>query len=455
MASNPIVLTSNLIPDLKPNIGALANVYTNPDPVRRDPTIENEDGTFTIPTYERTVIDIPDDFDWSMYGRAGPTLRYFNRVRTGEIEYDPNNDVVDESTLTDPTDPNAPPLPSEAEQIKQALIGVGTQLVASAGVQVGRAYAAGGETASLGSAVTDYFDVDSPLELFQPRTGPTASVSASSGTNRELLSSVDRGSRSALKSSIKDGTGLENANLESRLAKLDSDADLLGEFDKPIRAKASSDKAEALRSAAGRTGTGGTGYFSGVGDRLGFGGEDGLSQAGKSNLYGSGAGGLAVFATSLATGKNARESAKAAVDFTALNFLGNAFLPGLGGPLLAGLFGGSRVICNELMRQGIMTRKQVVLDYKFTEDYLTPQHVAGYHVWAVWMVRQMRKGRLVNFWKHVAGHRANEIAYIYGDRDKPDYLGKVYRKILEPICWSIGFFCKKTDWTVLYKQKEV
>jgi len=67
----------------------------------------------------------------------------------------------------------------------------------------------------------------------------------------------------------------------------------------------------------------------------------------------------------------------------------------------------------------------------------------------------MRQGRLVNFWKHVAGHRANEIAYIYGERAKPDYLGKVYRKILEPICWSIGFFCKTTDWSVLYTQKEV
>jgi len=451
--SKPLLLKSNIIPGS--NLGALPNMYRAETGVRRDPTVENQDGTFTIPTYQRTQIDIPDDFDWSMYGtKYAPMLRYFDKVRTGEIIYDPEDDRIDKELLGEGGGEDSG-LPTEAEMIKQSLIEFGTQLVASAGVQVGRAAAAGGETASLSGAVSDYFDVESPLELFQKRTGPTASVSASPGTNRELLSSVDRSSRAALKSSIQDGTGLENANLESRLAKLDSDADLLGEFDKPIRAKASSDKAKALRSAAGKTGTGGTGYFSGVGDRLGFGGEDGLSQAGKSNLYGSGAGGLAVFATSLATGKNARQSAEAAVDFAALNFAGNAFLPGLGGPLLAAIFGGSRVICNELMRQGIMTRKQVVMDYKFTEDYLTPQHVSGYHVWAVWMVRQMRKGRLVNFWKHVAGHRANEIAYIYGERDKPDYLGKVYRKVLEPICWSIGFFCQKTDWTVLYKEKEI
>ena len=137
--------------------------------------------------------------------------------------------------------------------------------------------------------------------------------------------------------------------------------------------------------------------------------------------------------------------------------IGNAFLPGIGGVVggvLGGIVGG-RVICNELMRQGIMTRKQVVLDYKFTRDYLSPQHVNGYHCWAVWMVKQMRKGKFVKFWKHVAGHRANEIAYIYGERDKPDYLGKVYRHILEPTCWVIGAFKQSTDWSVLYKQKEI
>tara|TARA_R110000803_G_scaffold6631_1_gene21439 strand:- start:352 stop:885 length:534 start_codon:yes stop_codon:yes gene_type:complete len=177
-----------------------------------------------------------------------------------------------------------------------------------------------------------------------------------------------------------------------------------------------------------------------------------MSAAGKANIGGAAGAGLTSVAFNLASGKNLKESVKAGAKTGLFTYVGGLFGP-IGG-LLGGILGG-RVICNELMRQGIMTRKQVVLDYKFTEDYLTPQHVAGYHVWAVWMVRQMRKGRLVNFWKHVAGHRANEIAHIYGERDKPDYLGKVYRKVLEPICWSIGFFCKKTDWTVLYKEKEV
>jgi len=177
--------------------------------------------------------------------------------------------------------------------------------------------------------------------------------------------------------------------------------------------------------------------------------------------------GLGVFGASLLAGEKPKQAAKRAVGSGVGKYLGSAIassffkpesmvgsLLGPVGAILGGALGG-RVICNELMRQGIMDKKHVLLDYKFTRDYLTPTHVRGYHVWAVWMVKQMRKGKFVKFWKHVAGHRANEIAYIYGERDKPDYLGKVYRKILEPICWSVGLLCKKSDWSILYKSKEI
>ena len=113
-----------------------------------------------------------------------------------------------------------------------------------------------------------------------------------------------------------------------------------------------------------------------------------------------------------------------------------------------------RVICNELRRQGLLSTRDVILDYKFTREHLTPQHVAGYHFWAVGVVKKLRKGERVKFWKHIASHRANEIAYIYGQRDKPDYLGKIYRRIFEPVCWTVGLFCKETDWSILYEDKQ-
>ncbi len=172
---------------------------------------------------------------------------------------------------------------------------------------------------------------------------------------------------------------------------------------------------------------------------------------------GAAGGAVANFGVQLLLGQDPVKAAKSAGAGAIGKVLGTA----IGGPIggfIGGALGsiiGGRVICNELMRQGLLTRKQVVLDYRFTRDYLTPTHVNGYHVWAVWMVKQMRKGKFVKFWKHVAGHRANEIAYIYGERDKPDYLGKVYRKILEPTCWVVGKFCKETNWSVLYNKKEI
>ena len=181
------------------------------------------------------------------------------------------------------------------------------------------------------------------------------------------------------------------------------------------------------------------------------------TEAGMQNIKGAFGGAVGNFGIQLLMGQDPVKAAKSAGAGAIGKILGTA----IGGPIggfIGGALGsllGGRVICNELMRQGLLTRKQVVLDYRFTRDHLSPTHVNGYHVWAVWMVKQMRKGKLVKFWKHVAGHRANEIAYIYGERDKPDYLGKVYRKILEPTCWVVGAFCKATDWSVLYKQKEI
>ena len=163
------------------------------------------------------------------------------------------------------------------------------------------------------------------------------------------------------------------------------------------------------------------------------------------------------FGASLLQGKDLEDSAKSAADAGIGSYIGFT----LGGPVGAtiGSFVSKsifkRVICNELMRQGTMSKKQVILDYKFTKEYLSEQHVNGYHLWAVWVVEQMRKGKYVKLWSHIARHRANEIEYIYKYRDKPDYLGKIYRKILEPTCWFLGLFKKKTDWEILYKERKI
>jgi len=195
-----------------------------------------------------------------------------------------------------------------------------------------------------------------------------------------------------------------------------------------------------------------------IGERLNW-----NTDLGRSN-WSSAAGTAGVsFVASMAMGEKPVKAAKRAAGSAVGKAIGTAIAPALGplgvvapivGTILGSVLGG-RVICNELVRQGLMTRKQLVLDYKYTRDYLTPQHVAGYHLWSIWMVKQMRKGKFVKFWNHVANHRANEIAYIYGQRDKPDYLGKIYKKILESNCWVLGYFTKESDWSILYNEKEI
>ena len=167
--------------------------------------------------------------------------------------------------------------------------------------------------------------------------------------------------------------------------------------------------------------------------------------------------GLASFGTALLTGQDPATAARAAVGGGVGGYVGGYFGPI--GSMIGSALGASltrkRVICNELVRQGLMSREHMMLDYKFTKEHLTPQHVRGYHFWAVPVVRKMREGKSVGFWRHIATHRANEIAHIYGKRDKPDYLGKVYRRIFEPACWLVGAICKQKEWQSLYSTKGI
>ena len=458
----PIILDSNIIPG---GFGALPNVYyENPDQVQREGTVENEDGTFTIPTY--TIESNTPTFDLSemqnLYGTEYmPMFEWITQTQTGSYVYDPEEDTKEIDSLKEKFakeqgEAAEDALARQKEMYKQEAIGVATQMAAGAGAQIGRAYGAnmGTDAAGLGGAfdaykeggfteILGYGAADDPSKI-------TSKISSSGpfdqGRLRFNLAQQDNAAGKAAKAALEGNSKNPLAADASQkyLASIDADSSL-DDLAKTTK-KDSYTTAMAVIPDAPKS------WSEKFTDRTKSFGDD-KSSAGTANLYGSIGAGGATLVANLIAGKNLKESAKAGVKAGLGTYVGTA-IGGVWGGLIGGILGG-RVICNELMRQGIMTRKQVVLDYKFTEDYLTPQHVAGYHVWAVWMVRQMRKGRLVNFWTHVAGHRANEIAYIYGERDKPDYLGKVYRKILEPICWSIGFFCKKTDWTVLYKQKEV
>ena len=102
--------------------------------------------------------------------------------------------------------------------------------------------------------------------------------------------------------------------------------------------------------------------------------------------------------------------------------------------------GGTRVICTELERQGLMEAELLQTDIVFTQRHIAMKTVQGYHLWAVPYVRLMKKSTIVTrLVKPFANWRAEEIAFQMGTRTRPHYRGKAVRYIGEPVCWLLGW----------------
>ena len=390
-------------------VGALANIEETSE----------DDGKFTYNIYKTKSIDPTKDIDFGpfslsdYYGSAiMPSLNWVTKIKTGEVVYDPADEQQDK-LLKDyeayiEKNGQIEGLPSPNEIMKQEMApvlgqlaeGVGSSFVQGAGLKGGLPF------------VTSVMDATPSQTLFSDLT--SASKAAKAGLTDQFEKLAEEGMRSGVIDTSKIPEGIDAAKLGGQTG------------------------INVMEGAS-------------FGDLINPG-----TDAGFQNLKGAAGGAVGNFAVQLALGRDPVKAAKSAGAGAIGKFIGGAFGPV--GAFIGGALGsivGGRVICNELHNQGLITKKQLVNDYKFTRDYLTPAHVNGYHLWALWMVKQMRKGRFVSFWKHIVLHRANEISYIYGESEKPDYLGKVYRRIFEPTCWILGLFCKETDWSVLYKQKEI
>ena len=100
--------------------------------------------------------------------------------------------------------------------------------------------------------------------------------------------------------------------------------------------------------------------------------------------------------------------------------------------------GNTRVICTELHSTGEMSTRDWIRDIRFTYKDLSEEHIKGYLFWAVPTVEHIKKYPTYRkFWKHIAQHRANDIAWRL-NQGKFDLLGRIYAGIGEPLCWLIG-----------------
>jgi len=122
-----------------------------------------------------------------------------------------------------------------------------------------------------------------------------------------------------------------------------------------------------------------------------------------------------------------------------------------GGTNVAGGAAAARVICTELHSQGLMDNALYQLDVDFTKRCLSQTTIRGYHLWAIPLVKQMRQKKwLTQLVQPLATWRAEEIAYLMGERDTGNLLGKIIRTMGEPICYLLGLFCRDKNWKSLY-----
>ena len=107
---------------------------------------------------------------------------------------------------------------------------------------------------------------------------------------------------------------------------------------------------------------------------------------------------------------------------------------GQGGP------GDSKIVCTAMYKTtGLEEWKKHIRVWQiFERKYLTPYHEKGYHILFKPFVKGMHKSNIIKaLGAHVAKHRTQDLKHIMFN-SKPSWIGRVYRKILEPICYLVG-----------------
>jgi hypothetical protein len=107
-----------------------------------------------------------------------------------------------------------------------------------------------------------------------------------------------------------------------------------------------------------------------------------------------------------------------------------------------GSSGGGKIVCtmmNETYGFGSFRNK---IWQKYAKDNLTREHEKGYHKIFLPLVRLSKTNIIVRkILEHIAVHRTMDIRQ--EARGKRHILGRVYRKVLEPICYLVGKYGKR------------
>ena len=101
---------------------------------------------------------------------------------------------------------------------------------------------------------------------------------------------------------------------------------------------------------------------------------------------------------------------------------------------------GKSIVCTAMYQTTGLEdwKKAMKIWYIYQKKYLTIQHQEGYHKLFKPFVKGMHKSKIIKaIGAHVAKHRTQHLKHVMFN-SKPSLLGKVYNKILEPICYWVG-----------------
>ena len=102
--------------------------------------------------------------------------------------------------------------------------------------------------------------------------------------------------------------------------------------------------------------------------------------------------------------------------------------------------GGKSIVCTAMYQTTGLEdwSKAMKIWYIYQKKYLTIQHQDGYHKLFKPFVKGMHKNNLIKMiGAHVAKHRTQHLKHVMFN-SKSSLLGRIYNKILEPICYFVG-----------------
>lgn len=220
----------------------------------------------------------------------------------------------------------------------------------------------------------------------------------------------------------------------------------------------SSDSAIAADDAVGATSSG----VNAAGDSVAAGTSGDVSEG--ASGFGAAGAGIGAAAATLIEGGGIKKAATVGVGTGVGTYAGTAIGTAVGGPIggtvggfIGGTIGGAiggRVICTQLVKDGLLSAEDQYIDMEFTFRRLSHIHVRGYLFWARGWVSKMRKSRPLRYRTlKIVLWRLNEIKYQLGLRDKPDWRGKIVRFVMENFCFIVGLFVPDTAESVIYKKE--